>query len=390
MTDRRSEVGSGRWLAAWRRPVSGHAGPTESLGWTIALIAATMALYIVLKHVLYAAIGSVNGGPPMDLHGFASRFGDDFPSYFAAGLLMLAVIGPVRRLGPDGGWRRVVAVAAGVVVATMAASAFWMTVWALGAELADRDRDPLLDLFVAYLPRFLAIGALLTAVGEFYRGEVRSLEAMRAAEADRTVLEQQTLQARLRTLEAQIEPHFLFNTLANVRRLYETDHATGEAMLERLMRYLQVALPSMRDDRSTLEREGQLIAAYLQLQQVRMGRRLEFDIDIAPALQQVEVPPMMLLTLVENAIKHGLAPQREGGRVEVAARQEGDRIRLEVADTGRGFGGDTAGGGTGLANIRARLAAMFGSAGEFTLAARQPCGLLATIRIPVTVRAVAA
>jgi hypothetical protein len=249
----------------------------------------------------------------------------------------------MRRFGPEDGWRRVVAVAAAVVVATMAASAFWMTVWALGADPADRDRDPLSDLFVTYLPRFLAIGALLTAVGEFYRGEVRSLEAMRAAEADRTVLEQQTLQARLRTLEAQIEPHFLFNTLANVRRLYETDHATGEAMLERLMRYLQVALPSMRADRSTLEREGHLINAYLQLQQVRMGRRLEFDIDIAPALQQVEVPPMMPLTLVENAIKSAAA-RRGPGRGRRAL--EGDRIRLEVADTGRGFGGDTAGGGT--------------------------------------------
>ena len=136
----------------------------------------------------------------------------------------------------------------------------------------------------------------------------------------------------------------------------------GDAMLERMMRYLEVALPSMRGERVTLGREATLIEAYLDLQKVRMGRRLAFRIDIAPALRQVEVPPMMLLTLVENAIKHGLAPERDGGRIDIGARVHDEVLELEVADTGRGFGGDTSGGGTGLANIRIRLAAMFGDA----------------------------
>jgi sensor histidine kinase YesM len=231
--------------------------------------------------------------------------------------------------------------------------------------------------------RFALVAGLLVTVGEFHRAEVRSLEALQRADAERARLEQQTLQARLKTLEAQVEPHFLFNTLANLRRLYETDPEAGEAMMERLMRYLQTALPSMRDERSTLAREAQLIEAYLELQQVRMGRRLAYGIDIAPALRPLQVPPMMLLTLVENAIKHGLAPQREGGRVDVRARLDGPQLRLEVADTGRGFGGGTSGGGTGLANIRARLAARFGTAAEITLTAGAPRGLLAAIRMPV-------
>jgi sensor histidine kinase YesM len=231
-------------------------------------------------------------------------------------------------------------------------------------------------------PRFAVIGGLLTVAGEFHRAQVRSIEAMRAADADRAALEQQTLQARLKTLEAQIEPHFLFNTLATVRRLYEIDPAGGEAMMERLMHYLAVALPSMRDDRSTLEREAQLLESYLELQHVRMGRRLAYAIEFPAALRPVEVPPMMLLTLVENAIKHGLAPQREGGRIDVSARVEDGHLVLEVADTGRGFGGGTSGGGTGLANIRARLGAMYGAAAQLTLAPREPSGLRATIRMP--------
>jgi len=289
---------------------------------------------------------------------------------------MLAVIEPVRRRGPQGGARRAAALAAAVLAA--AAVAAVLSVQRLNLEdieMGWMNGPPV-------LLRYTILASLLVTVAEFYRAEVRSLDAMRDADAARATLEQQTLQARLKTLEAQIEPHFLFNTLANVRRLYETDRAAGEAMIERLMRYLEEALPSMRGERSTLGREARLIEAYLEMQRVRMGPRLAYGVDIAPALRAVEVPPMMLLTLVENAIKHGLAPQREGGRVDVAARVDGDRLCLEVVDTGRGFGGDTSGGGTGLANVRARLAASFGSAAQFTLAPRVPHGLRATIRMP--------
>jgi hypothetical protein len=307
---------------------------------------------------------------------FAGAIWADFTQHLFSAMLMLVLIQPARRLGPSAGARRIVVVAAAVLLgAALAATArlLWMM-------LLDDDMD--MSGWPSIFTRFAIVAGLLVIVGEFHRAEIRSLDAMRAADANRAALEQQTLQARLKTLEAQIEPHFLFNTLANLRRLYETDAAAGEAMLERLMRYLEVALPSMRHEHSTLEREATLIESYLELQRVRMGRRLAYGLDIAPPLRRLEVPPMMLLTLVENAIKHGLGPQREGGRVDVRARLDGQSLLLEVADTGRGFGSETSGGGTGLANIRARLAAMFGPAAQVTLAPREPKGIQATIRMP--------
>jgi len=130
-------------------------------------------------------------------------------------------------------------------------------------------------------------------------------------------------------------------------------------------------------------REAELVCAYLDLQKVRMGRRLDYRVHIPSDLGALRIPPMMLLTLVENAIKHGLAPQCDGGRVDVGASLEESRLRLEVTDTGGGFGGQVSGGGTGLANIRTRLVAMFGAAAELTLSSRRPHGLVATIRMPL-------
>jgi hypothetical protein len=339
---------------------------------------------VLLLAAFRQTVGTVVGWDETTPAQFAESLWQDFWMHAWLALGMFAAIQPARRRAPPEGFKRILVLAA-VVLAAAAAAAEARVLWLIVADdLPPQEHtSSAMPMFV----RFALVAGLLVVVAEFHRAEVRSLEAMQRADAERTLLEQQTLHARLRTLEAQIEPHFLFNTLANVRRLYETEPAAGEAMLERLMRYLEMALPSMRDERSTLAREAQLIEAYLELQQVRMGRRLAYGIDIAPPLRALEVPPMMLLTLVENAIKHGLAPQREGGRVDVRARLEGGELRLEVADTGRGFGGGTSGGGTGLANIRARLAAMFGPAAEVTLSAGVPRGLLAAIRLPVPVGA---
>ena len=155
---------------------------------------------------------------------------------------------------------------------------------------------------------------------------------MHSAEVDRLALDREMDSARLQVLQAQIEPHFLFNTLANVRRLYQTDADIGREMLANLMRYLEVALPRMRDDTSTLEREAALIEAFLNVQKIRMGRRLTFEIDIDAELQSLSVPPMMLLTLVENALKHGLNPLPEGGG---RAHQRAGRERAARAGRGR-------------------------------------------------------
>jgi LytS/YehU family sensor histidine kinase len=189
-------------------------------------------------------------------------------------------------------------------------------------------------------------------------------------------------QAHLQVLQAQIEPHFLFNTLANVRRLYEADRDAGHAMLDNLMHYFKVALPQMRGDTSTVEREAALAEAYLNVQQIRFGRRLGFDIDIPPAVKALEVPPMMLMTLVENAVKHGIAPLPQGGTIGVAAEVADGRLVLSVRDTGRGLS-ETAGAGMGLANIRARLTAAYGNSAGLSITGNQPRGIVATLSLPI-------
>ena len=168
------------------------------------------------------------------------------------------------------------------------------------------------------------------------------------------------LEARLQVMQAQVEPHFLFNTLAHVQRLYQTDPARGRSMLDSFCGYLRAALPQMRGNGSTLGREVELARAYLDTHRIRMGRRLRFEIEIPNELLAAAFPPMMLLSLVENAIKHGLNPLREGGSIRTVAASDDGVLRVTVTDTGIGLSTAAYGGGdgVGLSNIRARLAAI--------------------------------
>jgi signal transduction histidine kinase len=247
-------------------------------------------------------------------------------------------------------------------------------------ECANR---PWLATLVILWTRYGSLAALFTAVFVYLRIAEESTERSRQAEVDRARFVQRSDEARLRMLEAQIEPHFLFNTLASVRRLYQTAPRDGAAMLDHLMRYLQVALPQMRVADSTLHLEVALTRSYLEIQRLRMGHRLAFEIDVPDELRRALVPPMMLVTLAENAIKHGLAPLPEGGRIDIRAGTDGDSLRLSVSDSGRGFT-HSSGGGTGLANIRARLAALYGVTGRLSLALNSPRGVVATIALPLS------
>ncbi len=323
--------------------------------------------------------------PSWHANGFAGWLRDEVGGEFAC-IVVIAMVSAAPlvaagNLGPQSGWRRMVLLA--LMVACVAAPL------ATGVRLAYHFwSDDGLDGFTPFAlftlwERYVEMTGLFTVVVEFQRREARSIESMHQAEIDRLALEHEMDEARLQVLQAQIEPHFLFNTLANVRRLYQTDPANGRIMLRNLMRYLEVALPHMREARSTVGREIALVEAYLAVQQIRMGRRLSFRIDVAPTLQGAELPPMMVLTLVENAIKHGLNPLSEGGRMVIRAGVDAVRLRIDVADDGRGFQASS-GGGTGLANIRARLAAMFGDAAGLTLAENLPRGITATLLLPLT------
>jgi signal transduction histidine kinase len=294
--------------------------------------------------------------------------------------ILLAVIWTIHRV-PRRGTRQYAAVFIAVGVAA-AASVLALTIWELPEDFAPFHFLEELPLSVGPdWARYSALGMLIAGAWLYVRAEAEQASALEQVALDSARMDQQAAEARLQVLEAQIEPHFLFNTLANVKRLYDTDRVNGARMLRNLREYLAIALPQMRATESTLGREIDHVTAYLNIQQIRMGRRLAFTIDVAEPLRNARMPALMLVTLTENALKHGLAPSREGGRIDLRASTEGDRLRVQVADTGQGFV-KSAGGGTGLANIRARVAVLFGNAASLSLALNAPRGVIATIVLP--------
>jgi signal transduction histidine kinase len=226
---------------------------------------------------------------------------------------------------------------------------------------------------------------MIASVYWFMERATRRAAELREAELDRHRLEAQMLEARLQVLQAQVEPHFLFNTLAHVQQLYQTDPARGRLMLDSFCGYIRAALPRMRSYHSTLGREMELARSYLSTQLIRMGRRLRFAISIPDELLGAEFPPMMLLSLVENAIKHGLSPLREGGSIRIFAARGTGTLQLTVADTGAGLSAaeDGQGSGVGLSNIRSRLATLYGATGRLILVRNEPQGFVATIEVPL-------
>jgi signal transduction histidine kinase len=301
--------------------------------------------------------------------------------------IVLAVVAAYNLAPRRTRYAAVVLAAAVAALAGVAMSAAAENVLRCGGDLQLCFGEDPLHTWIGYWIRHFAMSVLFGVVFVHLRDADESAARAREAEEDRARFVQRMEEARLAVLQAQIEPHFLFNTLANVRRLYQTMPSDAATMLDNLMRYFAAALPQMRASESTLEREVELTAAYLRIQQIRMGRRLVFDIEVPHALRDAALPPMVLLTLAENAVKHGLAPLREGGRLEISAMADERELRLHVADSGRGFT-QSSGGGTGLANIRARLSGLYGSAGRLTLSSNSPSGVRATIAVPLSTSAV--
>jgi signal transduction histidine kinase len=175
------------------------------------------------------------------------------------------------------------------------------------------------------------------------------------------------LAAELKALQAQVEPHFLYNTLANTRYLARHQPPRAVEMLEHLIAYLHSALPDMRSQASTLGREFELAGHYLALMAIRFGERLQYRLDCPPALAAVSMPPLLLMTLVENAVRHGLEPKPGTVRIAVTAVRDGDVLTIVVADDGAGIRDTTLGSGVGLRNLRERLQALYGTRAGFVL-----------------------
>ncbi len=211
--------------------------------------------------------------------------------------------------------------------------------------------------------------------------QIRNEALTRQAQQDRTA--RQLADARLKLMQAQVEPHFLFNTLASVQDLAEGKAPEAAALTRQLIAFLRAGLAGLRDHTTTLAREFDMAAAFLTIMKTRMGDRLSFELHLPETLSDVAVPPAMLISLVENAIKHGLEPALEGGHMSLSARRDGATLTVEVCDTGLGLNAHVsdASGGVGLTNIRERLAAIYGDDAALSVRENLPHGVVATLSI---------
>ncbi|NHZ98617.1 sensor histidine kinase [Massilia sp. CCM 8734] len=222
------------------------------------------------------------------------------------------------------------------------------------------------------------------AIGRAVARRVAERRRSEQAAAAQTATEKELTVAKLSLLHAQVEPHFLYNTLASAQLLTRSDPARADEMLGNLIAYLRNSLPRTDDALSTLGKELERARAYLDILVIRMGPRLRLQVEVAAGLHAAPFPAMMLQTLVENAIKHGLEAKAGGGTVWIIARVHDGALALTVADDGRGLSGEGGGTGIGLRNVRERLRLAYGSAAGFTIVSNYPSGVAATISVPYT------
>ena len=281
----------------------------------------------------------------------------------------------------------------------------WMERWALqvvGAVLAIPVTVLLLYLFISIgdqipfwkqearlsgvlvlsfwgvlLVSWVALAALVRQRGEEARSQALAFQL------ERSELERKALDARLRLLQAQVEPHFLFNTLANVRELVDSGSPQASKVLDTLITYLRAAVPRLHDPSTTIAQEMQLVRSYLELMRMRMPDRLQFSLEVDERALPMRCPPTTLLTLVENAIRHGIDPGEEGGRIDVHVAVSNGRCHAEVIDTGIGMKATAAAGlGTGIDSLRERLQHAFDGDAKVELAPVQPHGTVAAVDFP--------
>ena len=245
----------------------------------------------------------------------------------------------------------------------------------LGLILAGIFKIPILA-FVLIIASFI----IKVVAGGKRRAELIANEATHRAETEQ--LERTVLEARMEALQAQIEPHFLFNTLASIDQLIQTDPPRASKMQQSLIRYLRSAMPQMREGRRpTLGQQVDLCSAFLEIMSVRMEGRLQPVVSVPEGLKSAVFPSMMLQTLVENAVKHGLEPKPEGGRLEIGAEIVDGQLAVHVLDNGVGFM-PKAEAGVGLANVRERLKALYSGRAELIISVPPTGGTCATIKVP--------
>jgi len=283
--------------------------------------------------------------------------------------------------GQSRAWARYVAavlLAVGASTAIVHALSPYVPVAALVGWYQLRSQVAI-DAFV--FSNWLLFGGLAVFVYVRLRRARRSNAAFERAEIERATASRQVLRSQLAAMQAQVEPGFLFSTLGHVEALYERDAGRADCVLDDLIAFLRAALPRLSGEASTLARESELAEAYLRVVQARMGSRLEFAFDIPPALGAVRFQPMLLLPLIDNAVRHGLEPLPLGGRRDVQKKTHAGRLRVSVSDDGLG---DAAAlrEGQGLIALRQRLAGLYGRESTLRFTPARPFGVTATIEVP--------
>jgi hypothetical protein len=237
------------------------------------------------------------------------------------------------------------------------------------------------DLFVQLIFLGIMLGSGISFV--YQRDETNRITKAKLQEEEfkRLSNEKKLMESNLRLMQAQIEPHFLFNTLNSILSLLDTDPEKGKTMLLQFTQYLRMSLKKYRQKTTTLRKEMEMIQAYLEIFKGRMGKRLEYSIDMAEDVAEFSIPTMLIQPLVENAIKHGLEPKIEGGNIRIYSRKKNDCLKVEIIDTGLGFD-EKSQLGIGLTNIKDRLKTLYGRKGRFMLEDNRPSGLKAVIEVP--------
>ena len=256
---------------------------------------------------------------------------------------------------------------------------FWVSSFIIDVGFRSWLTDP--AAIISITTTSLVVSTIMSVIF-FWREREAVATAALALERERTQrIEREATLANLRALQAQIEPHFLFNTLANVTSLIDPDPAMAKRMLESFIRFLRASLAATRSESTTLAAEAELIASYLDVLQIRMGPRLRYAVDVPADLRSFTVAPMLLQPVVENAIRHGLEPKVEGGNVTFSARREGSDVVMEISDSGVGFASTTRG-GVGLTNLRDRLRLIYGDRASLTVGENGGGGAAVALRVP--------
>jgi hypothetical protein len=309
---------------------------------------------------------------------FAGRIADSARTFMvnAAWGLFGMIPGPtlvpvIVNLAPRDGLRRV-----GYLLAASIPMSWWCLYLGEGIPFGGNWSS------LGFMVDGLVTTSLVVGVCAYHTYSRETADSLLRTQIERTSLSAEMQRAQLRLLRAQIEPHFLFNSLSVVRALARNHREGTVSMLDNLIRYFEAALPRLHENEVPLAQEMQLIDAYLAIYRARMGARLEYQITVPDDLAERRVPSMMLLTLVENALKHGVSPAVTGGAIRVSAAREEHSLRLVVADSGRGLD-VRQGRGAGLANVRQRLLMMYGPGATLSLKPAAPQGVVASILLPM-------